>query len=163
MPRKIILVSNQNDKFEITEEGADLNVLVKSIVEEYDGDCEIPLINIDTACLVKIIEFSEYHAKIPMDNIEKPLKSPNLKNIISDWDLNFIDVEQELLYKLVLAANYIDNESLLDLCCAKIASTLKGKTSDEIRNVFGIENDFTQEEKERLAEENKILVAEGGN
>ena len=44
---------------------------------------------------------------------------------------------------------------LLDLCCAKIASMIKGKSPEEIRETFGIENDFTPEEEARLREEHK--------
>ena len=44
---------------------------------------------------------------------------------------------------MILAANYMDIKSLLDLCCAKVASLIKGKTTEEIRKTFNIKNDFT--------------------
>jgi len=44
---------------------------------------------------------------------------------------------------MILAANYMDIKSLLDLCCAKVASMIKGKTTEEIRKTFNIKNDFT--------------------
>ena len=42
-----------------------------------------------------------------------------------------------------MAANYLDIKSLLDLGCAKIASLIKGKTPEEIRQTFNIVNDFS--------------------
>lgn len=45
--------------------------------------------------------------------------------------------------QMILAANYMDIKSLLDLCCAKVASMIKGKTTEEIRKTFNIKNDFT--------------------
>ena len=41
------------------------------------------------------------------------------------------------------AANYLDIKPLLDLTCAKVATTLKGKTPEEIRIEYNIRNDFT--------------------
>ena len=50
---------------------------------------------------------------------------------------------------MILAANYMDIKSLLDLCCAKVASMIKGKTTEEIRKTFNIKNDFTPGEGRR--------------
>lgn len=54
-----------------------------------------------------------------------------------------------------MAANYLNIKSLLDLTCAKVASMIKGKSPEQIREMFGIENDFTPEEEEKIREENK--------
>lgn len=43
-----------------------------------------------------------------------------------EWDAKFVEVEQEMLFELILAANYMDIKSLLDLTCAKVASMIKG-------------------------------------
>ena len=59
------------------------------------------------------------------------------------------------LFQLILAANYMDIKSLLDLTCAKVASMLKGKTPEEIQKTFNIVNDFTPEEEAQVREENK--------
>ena len=46
------------------------------------------------------------------------------------------------------AANYMDIKPLLDLTCAKVASMIKGKTPEQIRKTFNIQNDFTPAEEE---------------
>jgi hypothetical protein len=56
----------------------------------------------------------------------QPLRSNNLEEIVPTWDARFVDIEQELLFELILAANYMDIKSLLDLTCAKVASMIKG-------------------------------------
>jgi S-phase kinase-associated protein 1 len=74
---------------------------------------------------------------------------------VREWDVEYVDVEQEILFELILAANYLDIKALLDLTCAKVASMIKGKTPEEIRKQFNIVNDFTPEEEAQVREENK--------
>ena len=54
-----------------------------------------------------------------------------------------------------MAANYLDVKPLLELSCAKVASLIKGKSIQEIRQFFQIENDFSPEEEEQVMQENK--------
>ena len=92
-----------------------------------------------------------------MKEIEKPLKSANMAEVVSEWDAAFVAIEQEMLFELILAANYMDIKSLLDLTCAKVASMIKGKTAAEIRKTFNVVNDFTPEEEVQVREENRWL------
>ena len=66
-----------------------------------------------------------------MEQIEKPLKSSKMKEIVGEWYNDFSDLSQEELFAIILAANYMDISPLLDLFCAKIASLIKGKTPEE--------------------------------
>ena len=59
------------------------------------------------------------------------------------------------LFELIVAANYMDIKSLLDLGCAKVATLIKGKSPEDIRRTFNIVNDFTPEEEARIREENR--------
>ncbi|ETO17530.1 hypothetical protein RFI_19788 [Reticulomyxa filosa] len=118
-------------------------------------ETEIPLPNVRSAILKRVINFMEYHHGTPMKEIEKPLKSSNMREVVPEWDANFVEVDQETLFELILAANYMDIKPLLDLTCAKVASMLKGKTPEQIRKQFNIANDFTPEEEEAVRAENK--------
>ncbi len=62
--------------------------------------------------------------------------------VVQEWYATFVNVEQEVLFELILAANYMDIKPLLDLTCATVASMIKGKTPEEIRKTFNIVNDF---------------------
>ena len=75
--------------------------------------------------------------------------------VVQEWYANFVQVEQEILFELILAANYMHIQPLLDLTCATVASMIKGKTPEEIRRTFNIVNDFTPEEEAQIREENK--------
>jgi hypothetical protein len=46
---------------------------------------------------------------------------------VDPWDEQFINIpNQEELLELLLAANYLDIKSLIELCCAKVATMIKG-------------------------------------
>jgi S-phase kinase-associated protein 1 len=90
-----------------------------------------------------------------MTEIEKPLKSANMAEVVQPWYAEYVNVEQDVLFELILAANYMDIKPLLDLTCASVASLIKGKSPEDIRRTFNIQNDFTPEEEAQVREENK--------
>eukprot|EP00811_Abedinium_folium_P013790 NODE_22833_length_692_cov_5.842478.p1 GENE.NODE_22833_length_692_cov_5.842478~~NODE_22833_length_692_cov_5.842478.p1 ORF type:complete len:164 (+),score=56.10 NODE_22833_length_692_cov_5.842478:77-568(+) len=149
------LKSSQGEVFEMEADVACMSTLIKNMVE--DGtDEEIPLPNVKTAILSKVIDYCKYHKDNPPEEIQKPLKSTNLVECgVSEWDSEYVNIEQEVLFELILAANYLDIKSLLDLTCAKVASMIKGKNTEEIRKQFNIMNDFTPEEEAQVREENR--------
>ena len=134
-----------------------MSELVKSMMEEdaEDDVAEIPLPNVKATVLQKVIEFCQHHKEEPMTEIEKPLKSQNMADVVQKWYADYVDVEQVVLFELILAANYMDIKPLLDLTCATVASMIKGKTPEEIRTTFNISNDFSPEEEAQVREENK--------
>ena len=93
-----------------------------------------------------------------MEALEQPLRTPNMADHVSEWDAGYIDsIDQEMLFEIILAANHFDIQSLLDLACAKVASMIKGKAPEEIRQTFNLVNDFTPEEEAQVREENKWM------
>nr|GEV09613.1 SKP1-like protein 1B [Tanacetum cinerariifolium] len=95
-----------------------------------------------------VIEYCKKHVEAPKTEdkvVEEDLKS---------FDTNFVKVDQGTLFDLIMAANYLNIKSLLDLTCQAVADMIKGKTPEEIRKTFNIKNDFTPEEKEEVCKEN---------
>merc|ERR1712083_352787 len=102
------------------------------------------------------MQFCAFHKDNPMTVITKPLRSAELRECgMCEWDCDFINISQESLFELILAANYLDIQPLLDLTCGKIATMIKGKNTEEIRKQFNIVNDFTPEEEAQVREENR--------
>lgn len=153
---QVTLTSADGEAFRIPKRIAVMSDIIKSMLEEGDTD-DIPLTDIKAPILAKVIDFMKHHADVRLPEIEKPLKSANLSEIVPAWDANFVELEQEVLFELVLAANYLEIKSLLDLSCAKVASMVKGKSPEEIRRTFNIKNDFTPEEEQQVIEENKWI------
>lgn len=61
------------------------------------------------------------------------------------------------LFHMILAANYLDVKPMLNLTCKAVAEMIKGKSPDEIKKIFGIQGEFTDEEIEAVYKENEWL------
>nr|GEX79669.1 SKP1-like protein 1B [Tanacetum cinerariifolium] len=80
--------------------------------------------------LVKVIEYCKKHVEAP--NSEDKVSEEELKS----FDADFVKVDQGILFDLILAANYLNIKSLLDLTCQTVANMIKGKTPEEINRTF---------------------------
>lgn len=153
---KLVLVSKDEQQFQVARFVIQMSGLIKDMLEEAEENesPNIPIPNVESRALKKVIEYCDYHWNNKADEIEKPLKG-KIEDVICDFDRKFLEIDQELLIELIMAANYLNIKDLLDLTCAKVASMIKGKSPEEIRQMFNIENDFTPEEEEKIREENK--------
>lgn len=147
----------ENEKLDVDLEVIQKSTVLKNMIEDTGKDGEIVIPNMHAHILRKVIEYCEHYRNSNPRDIKKPLVSKNLmENGVEEWDAAFIDIEKvDELIDLIVAANFLDIEGLLNLGCAKIATLVKGKNVEEIRELFGIENDFTPEEEARIREENK--------
>lgn len=84
-------------------------------------------------------------------------KNPKVDNKLTDWEKEFCNLPHDDLFNLILASNYVEFQELLDVTCQVVAEMIKGKTVEEIRKVFGVENDFTPEEYEQVKKENEWI------
>ncbi|KAF7129020.1 hypothetical protein RHSIM_Rhsim10G0208000 [Rhododendron simsii] len=134
------------DAFEVEEVVAFESQTIKDMI---CADRVIPLPNVTSKILAKVIEYCKKHVETP--NTEDRFAEDELET----WDAEFVKVDQPVLFDLILAANYLNIKSLLDLTCQTVADMIKGKTPDEIRKTFNIKNDFTPDEEE---EEEEVQV-----
>lgn len=74
------------------------------------------------------------------------------------WDEESFTANHAPLFDIILAANFLEIKPLLDLGCKTVAHLIKGKTPEEIRAIFNIENEFTPEEEEKCRKENEWCV-----
>ena len=120
---------------------------------------------------LQVLEYCEHHRgeRLPTTDSESQDETRKRTTDISEWDQKFIAVDQEMLFEIILAANYLDIKPLLsvpnnyqtwwnslskfffhsDVGCKTVANMIKGKTPEEIRKLFNIVNDFTPEEEVR--------------
>ena len=78
-----------------------------------------------------------------------------MKELVHDpWDAEYIDkFSREDLYRMVLAINPLDIKCLLDLVCTKIAADFREMTMEDIKEIFGIEEDLTPEVEQEILKE----------
>ena len=89
-------------------------------------------------------------------NIEKPVRSNNMKDVTTEFYANFIDLDDEHVQDLMKAANFLAIDDLLVLCLAKMGGVIRGLTIPEFRKRFNIINDFTPEEEAERFDDDKI-------
>ncbi|OAE31748.1 hypothetical protein AXG93_4874s1110 [Marchantia polymorpha subsp. ruderalis] len=149
---KVKLKSSDDEMFEVDETVAYESQTVKNMIEDTGTDNPIPLPNVSSKILAKVIEYCRYHVESQKISDEKPAVP---EDEIKQWDAEFVKVDQATLFDLILAANYLNIKNLLDLTCQTVADMIKGKTPEEIRKTFNIKNDFTPEEEEEVRRENQ--------
>jgi S-phase kinase-associated protein 1 len=150
--KRVKLKSSDDEMFEVDEAVAFESQAVKNMIEDTGMDHPIPLPNVSSKILAKVIEYCKYHVDNQKAGDDKPATS---EDEIKAWDLDFVKVDQATLFDLILAANYLNIKNLLDLTCQTVADMIKGKTPEEIRKTFNIKNDFTPEEEEEVRRENQ--------
>jgi S-phase kinase-associated protein 1 len=147
------LTSGDGQEFTVPVEVAKLSDTIKHQLEDIGGgDTGIPLPNITGAILKLVVEYCTYHQAHAEPTEEK--KFDEKKWTVEDFipfDQEFVKrLDQNTIIELILAANYLDIKSLLDITTKTIAYTMKGKTPEEIRKMYNIEGEFTPAEEEEI-------------
>lgn len=161
-----VLQSNDHPpvEFKVTRETARMSGLLKDMLDDQEGtEAIIPIPNVSGRTLKLVLEYMGYHCQNRAEPIEKPLKT-KIDSLLCEWDYNFLfhqllkdhdEKQHEVLIDVIMAANFLNVKDLLDLTCACVASMIRGKSAEQIRALFNIENDFSPEEEEKIREENR--------
>merc|ERR1712083_231818 len=101
--------------------------------------------------LEQVLKYLGHHKGKQPEEIAKPIRSVEMERIVADpWDAEFVNgMSKKMIFQVILAANYMDVTSLLHLGSAKIATLIKGKSPEEIKNILA------DDSNEAKAEENK--------
>ena len=151
----LTLVSSEGEKMQISVKAAQRSQMIKRIIDDFPNETEIPLNNVKSNILKKIKEYLDHYQDTDPKEIERPLASQNYQECVDPWDFEFINVDLDLIFEIILASNYMDIKPLLELASSKVASIIKGKTPEEIRKTFNIQKEFTPEEEQLIREENQ--------
>ena len=155
----IKLISSDGHSFEIERTVAELSGTVTNMLEDEGGD-EVHLANVTGSVLAPVVKYCKdrtAHVKA-MQAIEgtasESKKADELKRM-TEIEKELVEVDQSMLFDLILAANYLNIKPLLDVTCLTVANMIKGKTPEQIRIAFNIKNDFTPEEEEEVRRESR--------
>jgi len=155
----IILEDDNDKKFEVKVGTIKVFNVIDVEMEQDMEATEIPMRGPDAETFSKILEFIEIyksHDEVYVE-VEHPLKSKNLYDVMEDWAAKFIlDCDINLVYKIIAATDKYDFFPLLNISCVRVASEMMNKSTEEMRDMFGLKCDLTDDEIKAIKEENKI-------
>ncbi|ORX67023.1 E3 ubiquitin ligase SCF complex, Skp subunit [Linderina pennispora] len=146
------LVSAEGAVIDVDRDIIEQSALIRNILQDVGDTGEpIPVPNVSGPILSKVIEYCTHHRDEP----ERRMRSDTLgSDSDRGFDHNFCKVDQGTLFDIILAANFLDIQPLLDVACLTVAYMMKGKSVEEIRSTFNVQNDFDEEEEAKVRSAN---------
>ncbi|GAB4832417.1 hypothetical protein Ancab_006434 [Ancistrocladus abbreviatus] len=142
--KNYILRSSDNVEFVVEAKVASHSETIKRIIEDGCTGNLIPVPNVDGKTLAKVLEYCKKHSE--------DIPAAELK----EWDNDtYLNEPYEVIMAVIVAANYLEMNELTNLTCMRIANTIRKMTVEQVREFFGIENDFTPEEEAKIREDHK--------
>lgn len=146
------LVTSDLQTFEVTrDEAASIGRTIEDLMSDLGSDTrDIPLSNVKSPTLARMLEYCRKPRGEDEDDVAEFLRDyPNV-----DKKLN------PAVYDFILAANFLNNERLLNISTKSVALRMKEcDGAEDMRELLGIEDDFTPEEKEEVRRENAWAFA----
>jgi S-phase kinase-associated protein 1 len=153
---KTIKVKSSDGKvIELSTKAASRSKLLSGIIEDFPEDSEFPLNKINGATLEKVKEYLSHYQDSEPRQIEKPLQK-DFKDCVDEWDYKFIGDDNSQILALIFAANFMDIKPLLELAAAKVATLIRGTTTESIRKDFEIK-DISEEEDKQMQKDKSYL------
>ncbi|KAG1359438.1 SKP1-like protein 4 [Cocos nucifera] len=153
--KKVMLRSSDGDVFEVEVKAAMELEPIKNVIEDDCAHGVIPVPNVSSSVLANVIKYCAKHVEAEADP-GTGVYGASWEDLRS-WELDFVTEirdNHDLLFGLIMGAHYLNVKGLFDLTCQTVADMMNGKTPDEIRAMFNIKNDYTQEEMEEVQREN---------
>ncbi|XP_045463876.1 S-phase kinase-associated protein 1-like [Harmonia axyridis] len=148
----INLVSSDGEIHTVYIEFAKCSATIKSMLsdcgdeeknreEEIDDYGDVPLPNVDSATLKLVIEWLKYHFMYEQDLIDPttgeqylPLESES--DELKNWEENFLRIDNDSLFKLLAASDYLEVPSLKTEVSEAIARKIRGMPLEVIQMDF---------------------------
>jgi hypothetical protein len=129
--------------------------------DEEKDQTQFPIPNVNSREFDKVIEYIVLHVNSPASEIVKPIIGNDINAVVNDSDQEFINNlplnGDTNVFDVMKAGDYLEIPTLVDLCLAKIAINVRGKTLDQVRADFGIQ-DPTDEFYEPTQEELNLIA-----
>ncbi|XP_016443296.1 SKP1-like protein 1 [Nicotiana tabacum] len=156
--KMVTLKSNDDKEFEVEEAAVIQSEMIKNMIEDGCATSVIPLPNIDSITLSKVIEYLNKHITRDEDEDEDDDKDKDKGKVakageeedLKEFDEKFVNMGWEELFDVIMAANYLNIHELMELCCQSAADRLKNKSVRAVREMLKITNDLTEEEEKEI-------------
>jgi len=133
----VVLEAYDGRRFTVKKEVAEQSQTLKDLISDLgvsSTEHPVPIPNVSSKTLEKVVQWCEYHYANPDPPV--PETDRHRTDNISPWDQGFMNVDKELLFCIILAANYMDIRGLLDLGCKTLANIIKSKQPEDIAAEF---------------------------
>ena len=117
-----------------------ISKLISTALEQDPSTKTVTCALVEPCVFEKIVPYMEHHKGSPGQIIPYPAKSEKMIENCSDpWDAKYVDElweDRDRLYKVMMAANYLDIRCLLHLCACKVGTAIKGASYDKIKDIL---------------------------
>lgn len=134
-PKTILLICKDGENVEVPQSFMHHSDLIRGMIV-YGGHREIPLPNLEKAMLDKILLYTQHLETEQQPEIDKPIKTSNMEELITPWFVKYVDMAPDDLFELTMAAYYLQMQGLMELTACKMACALRGKTMRNVRNYY---------------------------
>ena len=93
--------------------------------DDNDNAKTVSLPKVSSEILKKVVEYFKHYQEEAMTPISSPLKSARLEDMVQEWYVQYVDVDEKTLFDLVSASNFMDIKPLLDLTCLAVSIVIK--------------------------------------
>lgn len=122
-------------EFKVPRQITRCSVLLRHLLDDLDNVEHTPLPNVNSSILALIIEYMTLDSSATEGD--------------DRWQDQFILRNQDQLFEIIAAANYLDIKPLVDAGCKKVAGMLVGRTPQELGLLFG-QQPISEEEEESI-------------
>jgi S-phase kinase-associated protein 1 len=125
-----------------------------------DTDFVIPFPNSNVKSpehLDYVVQYAQFMRTTEFPKDERK-EDARIDNELTAWEKNFAEtMPKATLIQVILLANFLEFNYMLEAMCCAAAGLMKDKTREQIRAEWGIKNDFTKEEEEKIKKENQFI------
>jgi S-phase kinase-associated protein 1 len=136
--KSINVITKDGKKFVLHKNIFEQSITIKNMIN-VNSDESVPVPNVDS-------KFFEYFVRFGELSTDPDKRTDEMNDLL--------DVDVSTTLQIILMANYLDCKELFDSSCNKVASMIRGKTPEEIRETFNIKYDYTPEEVEKVRRDN---------
>ncbi|KAI1718319.1 skp1 family, dimerization domain-containing protein [Ditylenchus destructor] len=150
---------NESDIIEVPFKQIKQSHTFHNMFRDLGGDLDknffFPMPAVKPEIFQKVVEWTANHIAVPDPEVkEDPTTRERVWFTLNDYENKFFDVPADVMAELLTAANYLDIKHLYMYGCQKLAERIKDKSPEEIRAMFGLEDDLTPEDKDEIKKQN---------
>jgi len=155
--------TKDNCKIPVSLEAAKQSWVICTMLEdlgytEVETGSPIPVPTVDGKTMEKVVEWCEHHRNDPLVEtkdddygLNSIRRKPGYEIVVPEWDAKFLKAIDDFMIKEILrAADFLEIPLLEEYAVKMIACRISGMSTQQMRDFFNVESDYTPEEEEQV-------------